>query len=261
VVEAFELGGRRIRALGPDAAIEGLAATLASLCGELLLLERADAEAGEWLSAACELRLGPCDDPVGAIKRSLRIDRGERSPDLPWALGLAWREVYPAIVERFSHGGLRASERATFLSLASELERLAFGPPPVNAAKLLALVDAGILSPSSGPQADFDRINVEINAVIAPPGLSEAQAPLGGLRSAGFLRLPPGARGIEVNRETRCVGADGSITPGLAACGRLTEDWLIGNDTLNRSLHPEVDRWAAAVCGANSPLSSVGAPA
>jgi len=261
VVEAFELGGRRIRALGPDAAIEGLAATLASLCGELLLLERADAEAGEWLSAACELRLGPCDDPVGAIKRSLRIDRGERSPDLPWALGLAWREVYPAIVERFSHGGLRASERATFLSLASEFERLAFGPPPVNAAKLLALVDAGILSPSSGPQADFDRIDVEINAVIAPPGLHEAQAPLGGLRSAGFLRLPPGARGIEVNRETRCVGADGSITPGLAACGRLTEDWLIGNDTLNRSLHPEVDRWAAAVCGANSPLSSVGAPA
>ncbi len=260
VVEAVAQGGRRIRGLGPDAGIGGLMATIASLCGELLQLERACVEASEWLSSACEGRLGSEDDPVEAIGRSLRIDRGERWPDLPWALGLAWRELYPAIVERFSHGGLRASDRAAFLLLASEVERLAFGPPPVNAAKLLALVDAGILDLSLGRSADSVHIDIEIDSVTAPPGLHETQAPLKGLRSAGFVRVAAGARGIEVTREARCVGAAGSVTPGLAACGRLTEDWLIGNDTLNRSLHPEVDRWAATLCAAKSPLAPVGAP-
>jgi diaminopimelate decarboxylase len=84
--------------------------------------------------------------------------------------------------------------------------------------------------------------------VIEPPGLRAHQPPLAGLIATGSVRVPPGARGIEVTRAARCVGADGSITEGLAACGRLTEDWVIGNDTLNRSLHPEVDRWAATVC-------------
>ena len=260
VVAAVEAGCGRIRGLSPDAGIEGLMAALALLCGDLLQLERACAEASEWLTAAGEGQLRSEDDPVEAIRRSLRIDRGECSSDLPWALGLAWRELYPAIVERFSHGGLRASDRPTFLRLASELERLAFGPPPINAAKLLALVDAGILGLSLGPRGESGQIDVEIDAVIAPPGLHEGQAPLDGLRSAGFVRRPAGARGIEVTRQARCVGADGSVTPGLAACGRLTEDWLIGNDTLNRSLQPEIDGWAASVCAARSPVAPVGAP-
>ena len=44
-----------------------------------------------------------------------------------------------------------------------------------------------------------------------------------------------------------CRARDGSITPGLAAIGRPTEDSVIGNDTLSRSLHPQADRWARRV--------------
>jgi hypothetical protein len=37
------------------------------------------------------------------------------------------------------------------------------------------------------------------------------------------------------------------MTPGLAAIGRPTEDSVIGNDTLSRTLHPLADRWARRV--------------
>ena len=64
-------------------------------------------------------------------------------PGREWALGHAWRALYPAIVSRLSGDGLAAGDWPAFLRLAAEMERIAFGPPPVNAAKLLALVEAG----------------------------------------------------------------------------------------------------------------------
>ena len=45
----------------------------------------------------------------------------------------------------------------------------------------------------------------------------------------------------------RCRGADGAVTPGLSAIGRPTEDSVIGNDTLSRTLHPQAERWARGV--------------
>ena len=61
------------------------------------------------------------------------------------------------------------------------------------------------------------------------------------------MRIPPGRRGIEITSDVECVGADGSPTPGLGVIGRPTEDWIIGNDTLNRALHPHPERWALRV--------------
>ena len=44
-----------------------------------------------------------------------------------------------------------------------------------------------------------------------------------------------------------CRARDGSLSPGLSAIGRPTEDSVIGNDTLSRTLHPHADRWAGSV--------------
>ena len=79
-----------------------------------------------------------------AIERSLAVGAGLAPPDRAWALGHAWRALYPA--HRRAARRRRARRRATGpRSSASprEMERVAFGPPPVNAAKLLALVEAG----------------------------------------------------------------------------------------------------------------------
>ena len=48
--------------------------------------------------------------------------------DDAWGLGVAWRDMYPSIVERASYEGL--DSLVGFAELAREMERVAFGPPP-----------------------------------------------------------------------------------------------------------------------------------
>jgi uncharacterized NAD(P)/FAD-binding protein YdhS len=187
------------------------------------------------------------------LSRSWRIAAGMHRPDVRWALGEAWRSLYPAVVERGGHGGIAPDAWPRFALLAREMERIAFGPPPLNGAKLLALVEAG--------KVRFGRIDelgdapaqaARVDAVLGAPGAVERSGDVvDGLLDAGAIRLAPGGRrGIEVERDASCVGRDGSVSPGLAAVGRLTEDWVIGNDTLARRLHPHPDRWARRVASA-----------
>lgn len=185
------------------------------------------------------------------LRRSIEIGAGRAAPDAAWALGQSWRSLYPAIVERFGADRMRAREWPAFRRLALEMERIAFGPPLVNAAKLLALIDAGLVRLGEGPHlpaAPPAEAQVLIDAVSPPPGAAHlTTGPIGGLLERGLLRIPPGRRGIELGPEAQCIAADGDPVPGLAALGRISEDWVIGNDTLNRRLHPHPDRWAKAV--------------
>lgn len=230
--------------------LAGLIEIEVALAVELLVGCGAPAEIdriGSWFERASRGGLPSCADPLGLIRHSLEVAVGGSSPGIEWAIGAAWRESYPAIVSRLSHGGLRAGDRLAFRTLAAELERLAFGPPALNAAKLIALAETGILD-LSAPTRAASPDEICLDARIAPPGLHPDQDPTGSLVSAGAVCVPPGLRGIEIDREGRCIGEDGSPTSGLSATGRLTEDWVIGNDSLSRSLHPELDRWARRIC-------------
>ena len=173
---------------------------------------------------------------------------GIGEPGADWALGHAWRSVYPAIVERLGAHGMADAEWPAFRHLAAEMERIAFGPPPVNAAKLLALIEAGKVDLSrltSGPAREADLV---LDAVIPPPGALATDGSLvAHLVRDGHARIPHGRRGIELTPDVTCVGAGGRPSEGLAAVGRPTEDWVIGNDTLNRALHPHAEIWARRV--------------
>lgn len=201
-------------------------------------------------------------DPASAIDRSLAVGAGLVSPGRAWALGHAWRVLYPAIVERLGSGGLSSGDWAAFLRLAGEMERLAFGPPPVNAAKLLALIEAGrvdlthLRSGSLGDAGGYTLlrsdagaypIDCAVDAVLPPPGAAGHGGLLADLVAEGNARIPPGRRGLEVTDDASCRARDGSLSLGLAAIGRPTEDSVIGNDTLSRGLHPHADRWARQV--------------
>ncbi|HOQ52765.1 MAG TPA: FAD/NAD(P)-binding protein, partial [Micropruina sp.] len=192
----------------------------------------------------------PADpDPVVALRRSLQVALGKRAPGPAWALGQAWRDLYPAIVGVLGHDGCPEADWPRFAAAAALLEPLAFGPPPVNAAKLLALCEAGVIDARylSGPWPDALRAaDVAIDCVLPPPGLVEGQWPAQ-LCEAGVLVRGLGRRGVAVAADASCLGSDGTPIRGLAALGRLTEDVVIGNDTLSRTLHPDADRWADRV--------------
>jgi uncharacterized NAD(P)/FAD-binding protein YdhS len=196
-------------------------------------------------------RAAPCDvAPAEEIERSIQVGVGQGEPGPDWALGHAWRSIYPALVERLGARGLADVDWPAFRRLASEMERISFGPPPVNAAKLLALIECGKVDLShltDGPQPGAD---VSLDGVIPPPGaLSADDSLIGRLVRDGHARVPPGRRGVELSADVTCIGADGRPSDGLGAIGRPTEDWVIGNDTLNRSLHPHPDLWAQRIIG------------
>ncbi len=226
--------------------------------------ERAVATARAWLRAACDGAPPPTDlGPAAEIERSLAVGAGLRPADLPWALGHAWRAAYPALVTRLGGDGVPERQWPDLHRLAAQLERIAFGPPAVNAAKLLALVEAGRvdlrhvaggrIAESGGAtvvRGDGGELAVDavVDAVLPPPGAGRSDSGLlEDLVAAGHARIAGGRRGLDVAPDAACIGADGRPTPGLAAIGRPTEDSVIGNDTLSRTLHPHADRWARRV--------------
>ena len=79
------------------------------------------------------------------------------------------------------------------------------------------------------------------------PGPSACEARCSGSSSGGHARSVHGRSRPRCHGRRDCIGRDGAPTPGLSAIGRPTEDSVIGNDTLGRTLHPHADRWARRV--------------
>jgi diaminopimelate decarboxylase len=211
--------------------------------------------AGQRLVAAATAALLPGvvddDDAIASLRHGVAMAAGERPPDGAWALGQAWRLLYPDFVRR---------QRATpagwplgwpdYPLWAPELERLAFGPPLVNARLLLEGLEAGTVRVQCGDVKDIAQgADLVVDAVLAPPGIVDLAADdlLGCLRDAGLLRHDPARRGARVGDDGTVVDGSGARVPGLALVGRATEDDVLGNDTLIRDLHPAIDRWARRV--------------
>jgi diaminopimelate decarboxylase len=205
-------------------------------------------------------------DPLAQLRRSIDFGSGRAAPDAPSAIGTAWRLAYPAVVAHLADAVIADDERRRLARLTAQLERVAFGPPPVSAAKLAALIECGIVDlrhragghlltthgrtqlSSTGTPTSID---VVVDAVLAPPGARRVHDPIiASLLQDGHARLLPERRGIDVDDDARVIGSDGEPVDGLAAIGRVTEDVVVGNDTLSRTLHAHDERWARSVVAA-----------
>jgi uncharacterized NAD(P)/FAD-binding protein YdhS len=211
-------------------------------------------------AAAHELHDGPA--ALAAMRRSVEVALGRRPPDASWVVGEVWRRGYPGLVDRVGHGGLHEPDRPRFAALARRLERIGFGAPAENIARLVALAEAGTLDLGhlraatvvpdrgrlvlTGPNGSRP-VDVVVDSVLAPPGAGSDTPLWGALVRRGVARTGSGTSGIEVAPDASCIGRDGRATPGLAAIGRATEGWVLGNDTLNRTLHGETAGWARRV--------------
>jgi diaminopimelate decarboxylase len=129
-----------------------------------------------------------------------------------------------------------------FKRTASEMERIAFGPPAESVGKVLSLINAGLLrlgwaNPKGSTLPTFDHV---IHAVIAAPHQHELGGPLRRLIESGVVPIDRDTGGIKINDS----GHPFDAPPGLAVFGRSTEGWVLGNDTLTRTMHPQTERWA-----------------
>jgi uncharacterized NAD(P)/FAD-binding protein YdhS len=200
--------------------------------------------------------------PLGIMERSVLVASGALPPDEAWARGEAWRQAYPAVVSRAGEGGMAAAFPAAFDRLACAMERYAFGPPASNLARMVALAWAGRLDLRAvraprihaldgrlvleGAETSFP-LDVLVNAVIPPPGVHDATPLLLELVRRGHASRAPGWDGLMVSPSAASIGRDGVPTPGLSIVGRATEGWVVGNDTLSRTLHDHTRRWAHRV--------------
>lgn len=269
----------------PDgvAAVEELVRTVASVAASVLDVaggsERERGRLDRWTAALAARSPVPIDrTPREELVHGYAVATGKVPLDAEAALGIAWRLVYPTVVDRFSGAPLGEDGWTAFRSLAAELERVGFGPCTENVAKLLALVDAGylVLDHAAGGRlsdrtgttelrSDAGAVVVDrvIDGVLPAAGVErDGDTPLERLLAAGQVTVAPGQRGIRIDPHD-ATALDGAGRPirGLAAIGRHTEDATIGNDTLNRTLHPQVDRWAervvARATGAGEPPTDV----
>lgn len=205
--------------------------------------------------AEADAILAPMEDSATELLRSrLAAMAGAGPTGAAWSLGHSWRGLYDSLRARFEGTGPGFE---AFADLAGRLERVAFGPPPINAAKIVALIDAGIIDPGSLGTASFSGAtplglpaspDVVVDAVLPPAGVVPGTL-TARLMNDGLLTRPQGRRGVAVGADASCLDGNGEAVPGLACIGRATEDVVIGNDTLNRAMHPAVDGWARRIAG------------
>jgi len=181
-----------------------------------------------------------------AMLQSFAVATGRRPIDIPYALGQAWRQLYPMIVRVVGDGGLQAEQWSCYQRFAAEMERIAFGPPAENVGRLLALMRSHIVS--CGPELPSDiSFDHRVDAVLAAPHQWKADGPVGQLVTDGILQRDSVSGAIRVDRCGRPLKPGGGQVEGLAIFGRSTEGWIIGNDTLSRTLHPHIPRWADSI--------------
>ncbi|QEG00473.1 hypothetical protein Mal15_45430 [Stieleria maiorica] len=178
-----------------------------------------------------------------AMLQSHGVATGRLPKDIPFALGESWRKLYPQVVTLVSYGGLADDQYSSFRSVASEMERIAFGPPAKSIGKLLALISQGVvtLGQIAEPFPDGKDYDTILNAVIAGPHDPSFAGPIAGLLDDGVLRRHGPTNAIVTDHEGFVPGTECT----LAIFGRATEGWVVGNDTLSRALHDQIDRWAS----------------
>ncbi|QDS99461.1 FAD/NAD(P)-binding protein [Adhaeretor mobilis] len=201
------------------------------------------------------------DEFRNQLSASVEVAMGRVVPDAAWAMGEAWRQLYPTLVDLVSHDGMTKDSWPHFRALAAEMERVAFGPPVENCLKFLALIDCGLvcLTLLQGTVAACEsgcrelrtvrgrrnaRIDCHVNAVLPSPLASNPRGPLSSLAQRGKLVHHDSGCGYQIDRFGCPIAADGQSLCGVTLVGRPTEGAVLGNDTLNPGLHHGPSLWA-----------------
>lgn len=220
--------------------------------------------------ALTELLDGP-QPSTGAAATSLltsvQVALGTHRPTYASYAGALWAYLGDTLVPMVSHVHWSREEWEHYQRLAGACSHYAYGPPPIGAQKIVALIDAGLIDCTwldGGVQQDeigrLHReempIDVMVDAVLAPAGWWQGAYPalsaideylsVWSKFGAGTMRT-----GVRIDECARVLSAAGMPITGLSAIGRMTTDWVISNDTLNRDVHDHPQTWANWVLTGN----------
>ncbi|SEA67578.1 Uncharacterized NAD(P)/FAD-binding protein YdhS [Bowdeniella nasicola] len=196
-------------------------------------------------------------EATAQLRTSIEVARGRQESSQGPIVGAVWTTMYDAIIETLAHREWPDEQWREFLRVDALMERRGFGPPPINGEKLLALIEAGIVDTSwldagigQGELTEQERlVDVVIDAVLPPSGFwSGAYPALAPIEEYLGVFAAKGAggerRGVRIAPDASVLSAAGEPIPGLAAVGRITNDWVLGHDTLERRMDPRPERWA-----------------
>lgn len=188
---------------------------------------------------------------VDRLGRSIRIAVGREQPDATAAIGVAWRVLQDGLAAHGSFGGVPASELPALRAYAAALELVAFGPPVAAARSVLHALQTGAVTVHHAPAGPLPlalraSADLTVDAVLPAPGVIRGSL-IADLVASGDLTIVTGARGILVAPDGSALDAEGDPVPGLAAIGRPTEDSVLANDTLSRTMHAVAEGWGRRV--------------
>ncbi|TWT53789.1 hypothetical protein Pla22_14220 [Rubripirellula amarantea] len=180
-----------------------------------------------------------------AMLQSYWVATGQRPKDIPFAIGESWRKLYPELVELIGYGGLESESWRCYDRTRCEMERIAFGPPAESVGMILSLlrskhVCCHVLANEDENLAAQLESERRLNAVLASPSEFQPSGLLADLVETGVVKRDQISGGLVVDQAGCANGDAGS----LAIFGRATEGWVIGNDTLSRTLHQQIENWA-----------------
>lgn len=210
------------------------------------LVEAASALAGRDAHAALEE--DEYADPIAELRASYRgaIGDGPLTPAV--ALGIVYGKTYGALIDRVSFGG--RDSLPGIGDLTKRMHRVAFGPPPESAKTLLDAIDSGRVDTTFFASGDQPLHTLDasatyvIDSVQAPAGVIEGSL-IDALIQRGHAHIYPGTNALWVQRDATVYG-----NKHLAAAGRMTEGYVLGNDTLARDRHDLIPRWADRIIAA-----------
>ncbi len=163
-----------------------------------------------------------------------------------------WYEIRTALNNVLRFGGFTPeSHRKLIDHYFPRFKRVVFGPPVVNAEKILALTKAGVIDFRFSRATRVDGVDVLIDARFPKTDITADPSPLyRNLCRRGTIRpfrngdYAPGA--IDMTPGTQhVIGADGTVNETIAVIGIPTEGNFVGNLTIGRD--PFAARWARDV--------------
>jgi hypothetical protein len=174
-----------------------------------------------------------------------------------------WYEIRTALNGVLRFGGFTPeSHRALIEYYFPRFKRVVFGPPVINAEKILALTKAGVIDFRYSREPRIDGVDVLIDARFPKTDIASDPSPLyrnlcrrGTIRpfrngdyAPGAIDMTPGSQHV--------IGADGAVNETIAVIGIPTEGNFVGNLTIVRD--PFAARWAREAIAKSFPPASSG---